>query len=76
MDSLGGTFCEEDVFNLGLGDVIHASYVLTHTLSHKRNSQRMGVTASADNFIQDSLGTTPSIRIDGFVTDKIGIEHA
>lgn len=76
MDSLGGTFREEDVFNFGLRDVIHASYVLADTLSHKRNAQGMSVTTSADNFVQDSLGTSPGIRIDGFVTDKIGIEHA
>ena len=36
----------------------------------------MSVTASTDNFIQESIGPRPSIRVDGFVTDKVGIEHA
>lgn len=71
-----GALGEEYVVDLRLRDVIHASYVLADTLSHKRNSQGMSVTASADNFIQDSLGPSSSIRIDGFVTEKVGIEHA
>lgn len=76
MDSLGGTLGEENVFNLRLGDAIHAGYVLRDALSHKRDSQGMSITASTDNFIQDSLGPRPGIRIDGFVSDEIGIENA
>ena len=36
----------------------------------------MSIAACTDDFIKDSSGSIASIRIDGLVADKIGIENA
>jgi hypothetical protein len=73
---LGGTLGQENLVDLRLGDVIHPRDVLADALSNERNPQGVGITASADNFVQDSLGPSTGVGIDGLIGDEVGIEEA
>lgn len=76
MDSLGGSFSQEDLFDFGLRDIIHPGDVLNNTLPHKGNSQRVSIAACTDDLIKDSFGSFASIGINGLIADKFRIEDA
>ena len=47
-----------------------------YIFSHRSYPQRMGIASDTDDFVEQFLGSTPSIFVDALVFDEVGVDHA
>lgn len=76
VDALGSTFSQENVINTGSRYVVFSTDVVGHSFSDWWDTQRMGVAACTDDLVEIFLCPFWSVRVDGWVTDKAGVEYA
>jgi hypothetical protein len=72
---LRSTLCEEDIVNRRSYNIIHSSDIFRDAFTCKRNAQRVSIASSADNLLEDSLGSITGVNVDGLIFDKIRIKH-
>lgn len=76
MDALGSAFSQENVINAGSRYVVFSTDVVGDCFSDWWDTQRMGVAACTDDLVEIFLCPFRSVRVDGWVTDKTGVEYA
>lgn len=72
--ALWGTFCQEDIINWRLFDLVLSADVIWHRSSHHRNAQRMSVTARTHNLVQVLLCPFWGILVNCTVSNQTWVQ--
>lgn len=74
MNSLWSAFSKEDIVNWWRLDIILSADIVRNSSSDWWDTQRMSVATGTDDLVKIFLSSFWGIRIDGRVSDQIGIE--